>query len=116
MSNSDYYYSYLYYNSGSIDITEPATSTSTDISTGWYLREATEFKDRSTLTPLPEKEINNTSPLTYTDSYGIVQPLQKICRNDKVNVIVNLFYNPHTSTFDYQVVPWNEKTNETTFD
>lgn len=115
-SRYDSYYSYLYYNSGSIDITEPTTSTSTDISTGWYLREATEFKDRSTLTPTPEKEINNTSPLSYTDSYGIVQPLQKICRNDKVDIIVNLFYNPLKSTFDFQVEPWRTKTNETTFD
>ena len=112
----DSYYSYLYYNSGSIGVTDPTTSTSTDISTGWYLREATEFKDRSTLTPTPEKEINNTSPLSYTDSYGIVQPLQKICRNDKVDIIVNLFYNPLKSTFDFEVEPWRMKTNETTFD
>ena len=116
MSNSDYYYSYLYYNSGSIDITEPTISTSTDINTGWYLREATEFKDRSTLTPTPEKDINNTSPLTYTDSYGEIQPLTKVCRNDKVEIIVNLFYNPLTSSFDFQVEPWREKTNQTTFD
>jgi hypothetical protein len=112
----DSYYSYLYYNSGSIGISEPTTSTSTDISTGWYLREATEFKDRSTLTPFPKKEINNTSPLSYTDSYGEVQPLTKVCRNDKVEIIVNLFYNPLTSSFDFQVEPWRTKTNETTFD
>ena len=112
----DPYYSYLYYNSGSIGITDPSTSPSTDKSTGWYLREATEFKDRSTLTPTPEKDINNTSPLTYTDSYGEIQPLTKVCRNDKVEIIVNLFYNPLTSSFDFKVEPWREKTNQTTFD
>ena len=116
MSNSDYYYSYLYYNSGSIDITKPTTSTSTDKSTGWYLREATEFKDKITWTPTPEKDLNKTSPLTYTDSYGEIQPLTKVCRNDKVEIIVNLFYNPLTSSFDFQVEPWRTKDNQTTFD
>ena len=112
------YYSYLYNNSGKIGVTSPATSTSTAENTGWYLREATVYEYTvEAMSPDPVKSISgNTSALSYTDSYGIVQPLQKICRNDKVNVIVNLFYNPHTSTFDYQVVPWTEKTNETTFD
>ena len=112
------YYSYLYNNSGKIGVTSPVKTTSTAANTGWYLREATAYEYTvEAMSPDPVKSISgNTSALSYTDNYGIVQPLQKICRNDKVNVIVNLFYNPHTSTFDYQVVPWNEKTNETTFD
>ncbi len=109
-------YSYLYYDtSGNFGVTTPSTSTSSDASTGWYLREATAFTTL-VLDPSPEKTLNHTSKLSYTDSYGEVQPLTKICRNDKVEIIVNLFYNPLTSSFDFQVEPWRVKTNETTFD
>ena len=104
---------YLYNNSGTLAVSSSADATKR----GWYLRKATEYTyTTGNLSPTPEKEINNTSPLSYTDSYGIVQPLQKICRNDKVDIIVNLFYNPLKSTFDFQVEPWRTKTNETTFD
>ncbi len=115
-NNAPYYYSYLC-NDGKVGITDPSTSTSSDANTGWYLREATTYEYTvKKLTPDPLADFDRNAPLTYTDSYGIVQPLQKICRNDKVDIIVNLFYNPLKSTFDFQVEPWSTKTNETTFD
>lgn len=116
-SGSRTYYSYLYNNSGKIGVTSPTNSTSTATSTGWYLREATAYEYTvEGLYPDPLDDFDRTSPLSYTDSYGIIQPLEKVCRNDKVNIIVNLFYNPQTSTFDFEVEPWTEKNNETTFD
>lgn len=112
------YYSYLYYNtSGNFGVTSPDSSTRTDASTGWYLREATAYTETVTgLSPDPVDDFDRDAELSYTDSYGIIQPLEKVCRNDKVNIIVNLFYNPQTSTFDFEVEPWTEKNNETTFD
>ena len=111
------YYSYLYNNSGKIGATSSSASTSSATNTGWYLREATAYEYTVTgLSPDPLDDFDRTSPLSYTDSYGIIQPLEKVCRNDKVNIIVNLFYNPQTSTFDFEVEPWTEKNNETTFD
>ena len=104
---------YLYNNSGTLAVSSSADETQS----GWYLRKATEYTyTTGNLTPTPEKEINNTSPLTYTDSYGEIQPLTKVCRNDKVEIIVNLFYNPLTSSFDFQVEEWRKKDNQTTFD
>ncbi len=108
-------YSYLYNNSGVIGVTSPSTSTSSATYTGWYLREATEYTYQA-LSPDPEKEINVTTPLTYTDSYGIAQPLTSICRNDRLEVVVNVFYNPVSGTFDFQVESWRTKDNRTTFD
>ncbi len=112
------YYSYLYNNSGSIGATKQANTASTATNTGWYLREATAYEyEVETLTPDPEKSRTiNVNKLTYTDSYGEIQPLTKVCRNDKVEIIVNLFYNPLTSSFDFQVEPWRTKDNQTTFD
>ena len=116
-SRYDSYYSYLYNNNGTIGVTDPVTSTSSATNTGWYLREATAYEYTvEGLSPDPLDDFDRTSPLSYTDSYGIIQPLEKVCRNDKVNIIVNLFYNPQTSTFDFEVEPWTEKNNETTFD
>ncbi|MDO4827510.1 MAG: hypothetical protein Q4B16_08195 [Bacteroidia bacterium] len=109
------YYSYLYNNSGVIGVTSPSRNTSSTTNTGWYLREATEYTYRG-LSPDPEKAINVTTPLTYTDSYGIAQPLTSICRNDRLEVVVNVFYNPVTGTFDFQVESWRTKDNRTTFD
>lgn len=109
------YYSYLYNNLGTIGVTSPSTSTSSDKTTGWYLREASEYTYQ-VLSPDPEKEINVTTPLTYTDTYGIAQPLTSICRNDRLEVVVNVFYNPVTGTFDFQVESWRTKDNQTTFD
>ena len=115
-NNAPYYYSYLC-NDGKVGITDPSTSTSSDANTGWYLREAATYEYTvKKLTPDPLADFDRNAQLTYTDSYGIVQPLQKICRNDKVDIIVNLFYNPLKSTFDFEVEPWRTKTNETTFD
>ena len=115
-NNAPYYYSYLC-NDGKVGITDPSTSTSSDANTGWYLREAATYEYTvKKLTPDPLADFDRNAQLTYTDSYGIVQPLQKVCRNDKVDIIVNLFYNPLKSTFDFEVEPWRMKTNETTFD
>lgn len=104
---------YLYDNSGQLAVSRNANQTQR----GWYLREATAYEYTvEGLYPDPLDDFDRTSPLSYTDSYGIIQPLEKVCRNDKVNIIVNLFYNPQTSTFDFEVEPWTEKNNETTFD
>ena len=104
---------YLYNDSGTLAVSSSADATQR----GWYLRKATEYTyTTGNLSPTPEKEINKTSPLTYTDSYGEIQPLTKVCRNDKVEIIVNLFYNPLTSSFDFQVEEWRKKDNQTTFD
>ena len=108
-------YSYLYNNSGTIGVTSTSISTSSAENTGWYLREASEYTYQ-VLSPDPEKPIDITTPLTYTDSYGIAQPLTSICRNDRLEVVVNVFYNPLTGTFDFQVESWRTKDNQTTFD
>ena len=114
-SNYSTRYSYLYNNSGVVGVTNPSTSTSSATNTGWYLREATQYTYQ-VLSPEAEKDFINTTSLTYTDRYGIAQPLTSICRNDRLEVVVNVFYNPINSTFDFQVESWRTVNNETTFD
>ncbi len=108
-SGSRYYY--LYNNDGILGVSRTATTEKR----GWYLREASAYTYK-VLSPDPEKDASITTPLTYTDSYGIAQPLTSICRNDRLEVVINVFYNPVTGTFDFQVESWRTKDNRTTFD
>lgn len=109
-----YNYNYLYNNSGKIGVTN-SNREKTDANTGWYLREASEYTYQG-VDQTPEQSFSKKRGLTYTDSYGQIQPLKSICRNDKVEVIVNIFYNPVSSTFDFEVESWKAVNNETTFD
>lgn len=64
-----------------------------------------------------EKDFHkNVSSIDYIDEFGISVPLTDICRNEDVNVIINVFYNPEYASVYFEVSAWTEISNETTFD
>lgn len=64
-----------------------------------------------------EKDFHkNVSSIDYIDEFGISVPLTDICRNEDVNVIINVFYNPEYASVYFKVSAWTEISNETTFD
>lgn len=64
-----------------------------------------------------EKTFDSTfSPITYIDKYGLPVTLDHICRNDDVNVIINVFYSPESGVLYFEVEDWEDVSNETTFD
>lgn len=64
-----------------------------------------------------EKTFDSTfSPITYIDKYGLPVTLDHICRNDDVNVVVNIFYSPESGVLYFEVEDWEDEENETTFD
>ena len=64
-----------------------------------------------------EKDFHkNVSSIDYIDDFGISVPLTDICRNEDVNVIINVFYNPEYASVYFEVSGWTEISNETTFD
>lgn len=64
-----------------------------------------------------EKDFHkNLSSIDYIDEFGISVPLTDICRNEDVNVIINVFYNPEYASVYFEVSAWTEISNETTFD
>lgn len=64
-----------------------------------------------------EKDFHkNVSSIDYIDEFGISVPLTDICRNEDVNVIINVFYNPEYASAYFEVSVWTEISNETTFD
>ena len=56
------------------------------------------------------------SSISYIDQYGLPVTLEHICRNDDVNVIINVFYSPESGVLYFEVEDWEDVSNETTFD
>ncbi|MDD7009730.1 MAG: fimbrial protein [Candidatus Cryptobacteroides sp.] len=64
-----------------------------------------------------EKDFHkNVSSIDYIDDFGVSVPLTDICRNEDVNVIINVFYNPEYASVYFEVSGWEKISNETTFD
>lgn len=73
-------------------------------------------KDVLTFTGAEKDFHKNVSSIDYIDEFGISVPLTDICRNEDVNVIINVFYNPEYASVYFEVSAWTEISNETTFD
>lgn len=58
----------------------------------------------------------NISSIDYIDEFGVSVPLTDICRNEDVNIIINVFYNPEYLALYFEVSGWTYVSNETTFD
>ena len=58
----------------------------------------------------------NVSSIDYIDDFGVSVPLTDICRNEDVNIIINVFYNPEYASVYFEVSGWEKISNETTFD
>lgn len=87
----------------------------------WYLRKVTktpamsvQYKKFTGIDPVVD--IYSSYPVNYLDKYGAPQPLQHICRNEHINLTVNVTHNSELGTFNFQVEDWIPKENETTFD
>ena len=79
----------------------------------WTLRE---MKTTPTWTPEATKAIVHSAPLTFINDLGSPAPLTQIKRNENLQVGVNIFYNPQSGAFNFDVVPWTEVNGDVTFD
>ena len=73
-------------------------------------------KDVLTFTGAEKDFHKNVSSIDYIDDFGISVPLTDICRNEDVNIIINVFYNPEYASVYFEVSGWTKISNETTFD
>ena len=67
---------------------------------------------------LPEMVIYRsvTTPINYINSFGATAALKYIYRNEHLHTTANVFYNEGQGTFNFEVVPWEKKTADITFD
>ncbi len=54
--------------------------------------------------------------LNYADQYGAPVPLESVCRNETLDIKVNVFYNDVLGKVYYEVIAWDVVDNDTTFD
>ena len=73
-------------------------------------------KDVLTFTGAEKDFHKNVSSIDYIDEFGVSVPLTDICRNEDVNIIINVFYNPEYASVYFEVSGWTPISNETTFD
>lgn len=105
---------YIYNNNGNLGLRSENSTTSNRY---WKLIPVT----KSTVT---EKQLKGakknfskkTNSITYIDQYGLPVTLEHICRNDDVNVVINVFYSPESGVLYFEVEDWEDVSNETTFD
>lgn len=82
----------------------------------WYLRKVNEVSSGAhpyKKFTAPEVELNfaNVYPVNYIDNYGLPHPLQHICRNEHLDLTVNISQNTATGNFDFKVSGWVIKDN-----
>lgn len=58
----------------------------------------------------------NIPSLNYINKYGIPVPLEQIRRNQDVQIVVNIHYNPNSGVLFFETTDWVDDENETTFD
>ena len=110
-NNNNYY---IYNNNGNLGLRSENSTTSNRY---WKLIPVT----KSTVT---EKQLKGAkknfskknNSISYIDQYGLPVTLEHICRNDDVNVIINVFYSPESGVLYFEVEDWEDVSNETTFD
>lgn len=54
--------------------------------------------------------------LKYIDIYGVTQNLEHICRNEHINLTVNVYHHVEKDQFTFEVAEWGTVSNVTTFD
>lgn len=118
-SSGGVYFYYQYYSNGwknaYFNIKSNASgvemSSTYNVYSLWYLRKINEVS--SGIVPYkkftaPEVEVSfaNVYPVNYIDKYGLPQPLQHICRNEHLDLTVNISHNTATGNFDFKVAGW----------
>lgn len=110
-----YAYDYKYFNINSY-ATGVEMGTYNGYSSLWYLRKVNEVSSVTLpykIFTAPEVELNfaNVYPVNYIDNYGLPQPLQHICRNEHIDLTVNVSHNTATGYFKFEVAGWEIKDN-----
>lgn len=93
-------------------------STSSDIDqVYWYMTKVKEEPVTSFEFVDALKTFKKSLPnINYLNDFGVAVPLTQICRNEDVNIVINVFYNPEYALVYFDVEAWTGVDNETTFD
>ena len=105
---------YIWNNAGTLDFNDRGKSPQNQ----WY------FYKVNSVTTTEEVFDGAEALINYSDNdlshinpdLGVAVPLQKIKRNESIDIRVNIFFNKNTGKLDFETEIWKTVDNETTFD
>ena len=105
---------YIWNNAGTLDFNNRGKSPQNQ----WYFYEVTQDTKQEEVFAGAEALINYANnDLSHIDpDLGIAVPLQRIKRNESIDIRVNIFFNKNTGKLDFKTESWTTVNNETTFD
>jgi len=111
--NYNYWGSYYITNSSN----NPASVTSQYSANKWSLRkvEVTENTD-AWVFDNPFKSLNYSHAVVHVDKYGVAYNLAQLKRNEHLKLNITVTYSDTDGTCGFELGPWEDVTNETTFD
>lgn len=105
---------YIWNNAGSLDFNNKGKSPQNQ----WYFYIVKEdstkeevFAGADPLINYSDDDLNHIDP-----DLGVAVPLQRIKRNESIDIRVNIFFNKNTGKLDFETEIWKTVDNETTFD
>lgn len=105
---------YIWNNAGTLDFNNKGKSPQNQ----WYFYKVNSVNTTEEIFDGAEALINySDNDLNHIDpDLGITVPLQRIKRNESIDIRVNIFFNKNTGKLDFETEIWNTVDNETTFD
>ena len=105
---------YIWNNAGTLDFNNKGKSPQNQ----WYFYKVTSvstteevFAGAEALINYADDDLNHIDP-----DLGVAVPLQRIKRNESIDIRVNIFFNKNTGKLDFETETWKTVNNETTFD
>lgn len=105
---------YIWNNAGTLDFNNRGKSPHDQ----WYFYEVNSVPTTEEVFDGAEALINySDNDLSHIDpDLGVAVPLQRIKRNESIDIRVNIFFNKNTGKLDFKTEIWKTVDNETTFD
>lgn len=105
---------YIWNNAGTLDFNNRGKSPQNQ----WYFYEVKPKTTQEEVFDGAEALINYAdNNLSHIDpDLGVSVPLQRIKRNESIDIRVNIFFNKNTGKLDFETESWTTVDNETTFD
>lgn len=105
---------YIWNNAGTLDFNNRGKSPQNQ----WYFYKVNSVTTTEEVFDGAEALINYAdNDLSHIDpDLGVAVPLQRIKRNESIDIRVNIFFNKNTGKLDFETETWKTVDNETTFD
>ena len=105
---------YIWNNAGTLDFNNRGKSPHYQ----WYFYKVNSVTTKEEVFDGAEALINySNNDLSHIDpDFGVAVPLQRIKRNESIDIRVNIFFNKNTGKLNFETEIWKTVDNETTFD